>query len=186
MKRLLCLALAVFFAAPAVHAQGPSQNPIVVTNCGTPYTSFAPGNSYTPMMDVNGNYCVSGGSGGASPTSPTYTAPVAGSSPTSTTASAGQLTGTPIDLQLAGGAQFQISGLNVDSVAVTQGMGPNCATATYVTATVLKQDLTTTAATALTGTTANGIYSPMVFGGCLKFARTGTADTLVITFRGTP
>lgn len=106
-------------------------------------------------------------------------------SPTSNAASSAQLSGTAIDLQGAGGAQIQIIGLNADSLAITQGMGPVCSTATYVTATVLKNDLSTTAAGSLTGASANGIYSIMVFGGCLKITRTGSADTLTVLIRST-
>jgi hypothetical protein len=184
MKRLLPLLIAaLWFAAPA-NAQVTATLPVTCTPGTPPICTRA-----TAVTNPDGSNI--GGGGGGSAKNPTYTAPVAGSSPTSTAATSGQLTGTPIDLQLASGAQLQIAGLNADSLAITQGMAvvsggtATCTGATYVTATVLKQDLTTTAATALTGTAANGIYSVMVFGGCLKITRTGTADTLTVTYRGT-
>lgn len=176
MKRLLCLALAVSLTASPVYA---ADKIIGKDNVDQRFKDMGDGTWAQVIATSNA------AGTGSSPTTPSYTAPVAGSSPTSTAATSGQLTGTPIDLQLASGTQFQISGLNADSLAITQGMGPNCATATYVTATVLKYDLTTVAASALTGASANGIYSVMVFGGCLKITRTGSADTLTVTYRGT-
>jgi enamine deaminase RidA (YjgF/YER057c/UK114 family) len=86
-----------------------------------------------------------------------------------------------INLGTYSGAQIQIAGLSADTLAITQSL--DCTN--YVTTTVLKHDLSTTAASALTGSGANGIYSAMVFGGCLKITRTGSADTLTVTYRGT-
>lgn len=156
MKRLLCLALAVFLtASPAIAADVLlSQNQLPVR-----WKDMGDG-TYAQVFAA---------------------ATTTGSSPNPTGTTSAQLAGGAIPLPNAGGVQFQIAGLNADSIAVTQSL--DCTN--YVTATVLKHDLTTTAATALTGTAANGIYSVMVFGGCLKITRTGTADTLTVTYRGT-
>jgi hypothetical protein len=96
-------------------------------------------------------------------------------------ATTAQLAGGSIDLRLAAGAQLQIAGLSADTIAVSHSEdGIN-----FVTATLLKNDLSTVTATALTGSSANGIYSVMGFGGYLKVQRTGSADTLTVTLRGT-
>lgn len=194
MKKELLILMAVTPAALMIPTTASAQNSnaVVVTSCGTPPGSYTSGANRQVTQDTNGNLCIApGGGSGSSPTTPSYTVPVPGASPTSTPATSGQLAGTAIDLQAAAGAQIQITGLNADSLAITQGMAiivsgvPTCTGATYVTATVLKNDLTTTAASALTGTSANGIYSVMQFGGCLKITRTGSADALAVTYRGT-
>lgn len=94
---------------------------------------------------------------------------------------AGQFTGTTIAMPTANGCQLQLNGLSADSLLIQHSMD----NVNFVTATLLKQDLSQVAATALTGAAANGIYSVMVFGGYLKMTRTGTADTLSGSVRST-
>jgi len=93
-----------------------------------------------------------------------------------------QLGGAAIPVVTYGGVQLQIANLNADSLAVTHSTdGVN-----YVTATLLKHDLSQVVGSAITGSANNGIYSVMVFGGYLKVTRTGTADTtLAVSYRGT-
>jgi hypothetical protein len=93
------------------------------------------------------------------------------------------VSGVPVlaNLTTYTGAKLQIAGLNADSLLIQQSLdGMN-----FQTATLLKHDLTNVAASALTGSGANGIYSVMVFGGYLKITRSGSADTLTVTSMGT-
>lgn len=80
------------------------------------------------------------------------------------------------------GVQIQVAGMNADTLTITHSMdGVN-----WLAAILIKGDASGVIASGvLTGAAANMGYSVFGFLGILKILRTGSADTLTVTMRGT-
>lgn len=103
-----------------------------------------------------------------------------------TTAQVSIAGGGSVSPSLAGfsGVQIEISGLNTDTVTISDAQDGQ----PFSPSTLLQTkagSATVVSGAALTGAANNATYSVMNFGGNLQITRTGSADTLIITYKGT-